>query len=461
MLKKNLWFLIFFSFFYLAADEGSANSNESAESDQEEVISITEEREETLLYGIDSEIISLLETLKNEDNQEFAEFVVPIIENTKRGDVIYAIYDYFDGIEFYESRETALQSLLNYDELTDKLIIRLIQYLGDYDHPDYGDLLFDLTTHEKTIIAQTAIKGIGEIGDRRFDDDLLDLYDDPDTGSAVKSMLIKTYGELQIESARDKVISILRDEDEESSLRWNAAAALGAYGTQADYDVLTQYLADGDPNLRSFVLEAILQFEDIDIAPVLIDALRDSYWKVRVTASRILGERQEERAIAILEYKVRKDPENRVKQEALRALGDIGTDETFDFLVSQFVSDKTEISLRYICLDKMVSQDANRALDSINTVVDQEWEKEESPLLEYIATVIGRNEITQGEDLYLRMLDHDKLVVKIGGIRGVGLNRFSAGEERLRSMYENPKVSNSVKRHVKDALDRLEGEGES
>lgn len=104
------------------------------------------------------------------------------------------------------------------------------------------------------------------------------------------------------EAVTPRLLAMVSDKDERTGVRYSATRALGNLGTpgQDVTRVLSETLAlDPDENLRWAAVAALTRMKappDLDLLPVLVNALQDSNWYVANQASELLAASGEEGA---------------------------------------------------------------------------------------------------------------------------------------------------------------------
>ncbi|MDC7225886.1 MAG: HEAT repeat domain-containing protein [Spirochaetales bacterium] len=450
-------FLLLMPFSFTAADESvSADTTDDKTSEEkEELISLTEERRETLKYGIDSEVITLIEKITEEEDAIYAEDVAKIYDQTTNSAIMDAAVDYFIKIDYGEAAESAAVRIENWEDESFNTLQASLRYYSAYPGEDAEDVIFQLVDHDTKTLASAALTALGKCGSEKSVDPLLDLLDDDDYYDELKPTIIRALGEIGSEQALDTLIDILDDVDEEKSWRWTACEALGKIGHVDALPVVKNALQDSDTYLRSYAVKALASFEGEDIEATLIQSLRDSFWRVRVSAAEALGEMQSSDAVDILIYKAKKDPENNVKLAAVKALGEIGDATAIEFLQELYKKSNTNQSVRTMAAQIIIEKDIKGSLEVITGVLNEEWEKDSSPVLSYTCQFLSKTEHSGLASLFEMMLNHKDVAIKIYGIRGIQLNGLKTMNERLEQLTDE-KVNNAVRKAALGALEQLE-----
>ncbi len=432
-----------------SADEQTKADEKKAE---EQLKSLDEDRRDTLLYGIDSEVTELIDKLTSEKDSKFTPEISEIYSAALNPSIISSCVNYFITVEFDGAGEKSRDIISNFEDENNNSLSAALRYVSTYPDEESEDIIINLVDNENKLLASAAITALGKCGTEKSADTLLDYLEDDDFPEELKPTIIKALGEMKSEISVDILIEILDDIDEEKSWRWNACEALGKIGDPEALPSIKEALLDKDTYLRSFAVKALSSYEGSDIEKTLIQSLRDSFWRVRVSAAEALGERKTKEAVDILIYKAEKDPEANVKKAAVKALGEIGTKESFEFLREAFGSSSTSAGIRALCAQTVIEKDLSASLDTVKKVFAEEYEKETSPILGHVCNFLSKQENSGLKDLYLRMLDHNDVAIKIYGIKGIELNGFKDLKEKLEAITESA-GNNAVKKNALSVLE--------
>ena len=433
----------------------TAFAEDTAEdSSEDQLISLTEERRDTLKYGIDSEIISLLDALKDEEDKILADVVAEVYAQTVNSDIMNSAVDYFISIDYGDATKTAEKIIENREDESYYTLSPSLKYLSHFPDDNTEDLILPLADHDNKTLAISALTALGKCGTEKSVDPLLDMLDNDDYPDELKPTVIKALGEIGSDKALDILIYILEDIDEEKSWRWNACEALGRIADADALPAIKDALQDKDTYLRSYAVKALAGFDGSDVEETLIQSLRDSFWRVRVSAAEALGERKSKAAVDILMYKAKKDPEKNVKLAAVEALGEIADSKSLDFLRELYRKNTTAPSIRTKAAEIIIEKDTAASIDTVTAVLAEEWEKDTSAVLSYTCKFLSKAREPRLETLFERMLNYNDVAIKIYGIRGIQLNKFAGMKERLESLTKEG-VNNSVRKAALAAIEQL------
>lgn len=117
-----------------------------------------------------------------------------------------------------------------------------------------------------------------------------------------------------------------------------AAYALGRFKSRKVAEALIPVLTDADPEVRAGAAASLGRVRSKEALDLLIQRLADDTPEVRKAVVRALGLIGSERATPHLLNVLRTDRDNKVREEALEALGDVGSVEVVGPLVEAHAS---------------------------------------------------------------------------------------------------------------------------
>jgi HEAT repeat protein len=433
-------------FFFLIPAFGQEQKTESA---------VLKEWGETLDYGIDTQIIEVIKKIRDAGDQSFNTRLIVILGKSLNPAVRKEILDYFVAIKYREAEKTALTILSNYENEDPELVRSLIGYLSEIKSQPSLELIVKLIDANDKLLAYTAIMAVGKMGDLSKTALLLAKLKDPEFPGDRKSTIIQALGELKALEAVGELIKIAENTSEDHFWRINAAASLGKIGDAKALPVLKKLFAETDPLLKAAAANALGNFDISVVIDLLIEGLKDSYWKVRVASCQGLARPGAAKAVDILTYKVTKDPETPVRIEAMKTLAAIGTGQAFVFL-RQVLEDKGKPpQIREFAFTTLVEKNlTSETVDSIERTVKLEWDSKDPRLLEVISRKLITTESVLIKKILVLFLNHNSFVIKAAGIRGIARNHFNDLRGRLEEM-EKKDPNETIRKEARQALDKM------
>lgn len=428
--------IIFCIIFFIAISFSFLSSVSASESD-EEIKSLNKERMETLLYGIDTQVLELITILETEKNFEFNSDLQNLIENTSNSRLTESIINLFKISDDNSAVAFIFTELQENYNLSDDIIVSYINYITDYQTNEISEYFLELIEEESNAISIASIKALGKSNLENTVETLIKYLEDILFDDQRKPALIETLGKLKAEEALEILTDIATDiYTEKSSLRWKAVVALGEIGSEESLPILKSLFSDTDPYLRNYTISALKFFPIKDVEDLLIQGLKDSSWRVRVNAAQSLGDLGIKKAVPILIYKAENDPDTRnVRVAAVKSLGEIGGNTAYDFIRKLYTNNRSDSELRSISISILADKDLSNSIKTIKKVFDEEWDKDKSDILDYTCKVLSTTNSSNLKEFYVRMLSYDTNVnLKLYALRGIRINSLKSFKEEVETL---------------------------
>ncbi len=412
-----------------------------------------DQRRDMLLYGIDNEVISLLKDLENdEDVEEYSDEIMKLLVDSRNQELKAAAVRIFSAIKYKPALEEVQQILMDYPE-KEELIVAGMEYLVELDHRESVDIFKDFSNSPRTTVAMKAVEGIGKLGNAEDIDYLRALYDDTSLAQNVRASALSALGMLKDSGSVPFLTEIVNDTSRERSYRWRACQALGEIGTPEVLPVLADLLNDDDTILRTYAVRALTGFESNEVIDYLIEALRDSFWRVRLAAAETLGERREKDALDILVYKATRDPEERIRIAAIQALGKIGG-KSYRTLREIAENQRYSQATRIVAIQQVIEHDLASSFDLINTIMEKEGKHPNSRIFIELVKAMSQEKNPRLDSYFEKFLDHGDVSVVLMTLKGIKENRFSGLREKVKALSES-NTSSSIKKAAEETLEKL------
>jgi len=423
----------------------------------EEIKSLKDERLETIQYGIDTQVIDLLKILETEKNYEFNSDLLELLKSSTNSRLDQNIIGLFQKAEDDSAVEYAYKQLEEDYNLRDNIKVVYLNYISKYQTTEISEYLLSLIDVESNAISIAAITALGLSELDNIIPTLIEYLEDSLFDSLRKPSIIESLGKLKATEAIEILSDIATDiYSDDKSLRWRAVVALGDIGSPESLPVLKSLYSDDDPNLRNNTITALKNYPTEEVTNLLIQGLKDSFWKVRVNAATSLGELKIKKAVPILIYKSENDPDTRnVKSASLTALGEIGGTKAFDFIRKLYQNERADIGLRSIAIGILAEKDLSHSLKTIEKVMEDEWGKDKPLILDYTCKVLSTTKSSSLKDLYSKMLLYEEsLNLKLYALRGIMLNSISSMKPEVEK-FTTEESQGNVKKLALDVLKSL------
>lgn len=293
-----------------------------------------EDKRDSLKYGIESDIIDLLKKLSDNDDPRFVEEIYDLFQQTQSPRLKIAILNYFAKLEDPCLEDYAV-TILNdpYDETQD-LTYAVFKYTAAVKCKAAINAVMNLLENDNEKYFDNSLNTIGEIGGAKEAEKLAEYLDREDLSLPQRQTLMKVLGKIKAIKTWDKLKEIIENDDENTFVRAYAAEAIGSMEKPESIPILKELYRDSDPNLRSYAVKGLAYFSVSEVKDVMLEALRDSYYKVRLDAIEAVDKLELKDAIPVLIYRAKTDPEAAVKKACYPVLAKFNTSQTDEYLYS-------------------------------------------------------------------------------------------------------------------------------
>ena len=299
-----------------------------------------DESNDTFKYGVEDQICSALDTLISEEDPRFVEAVYDLFSETKSSVVKQKVLAYFTKLKDPCLEDFAVGVINDpYDEKK-AIVSACFSYVSAVKSTAAVPGVVDLLDKEEEDYFNSALSCLGDVGGDEEAVFIAEYLDRSDLTTAQRQQLMKVLGKLKAVQTYDKLVEIVQNEDEDSYVRMYAAEAIGAMQMDNAEEILADLFETDDANLRVYVIKGLSNFTDKMATDIIIQALRDSQYKVRLEAINSVQQQELKSAVPYLIYRCKdKGEQQQVKDKCYTVLADFNTKEGNDYLVS-LIKDK-------------------------------------------------------------------------------------------------------------------------
>ena len=155
-----------------------------------------------------------------------------------------------------------------------------------------------------------------------------------DSAGTIRERFVLFLGNIKSTESKDFLLNLFKNEEEDVTLRAYAVNSLAKLGIKEVTPDIKTVLSTIDTypmdkkkryySLSIYSIAALVKLGDTDATPRLINSLKSDSAGVRLKAIELLKELKDKRTIDILQYKMKHDPNNRVRKAATEALKEMG-----------------------------------------------------------------------------------------------------------------------------------------
>jgi HEAT repeat protein len=400
-----------------------------------------ERTRQTLLYGIDSQVLEAIQGLAAARDTGYTEQLLQILREQRSTAVQKAVLDMFRDLKQKDGEGRAKEILAAGSDSPSELLVSAVTYLAAIDSSGLAPALAPLVDSSDSAAASAAIAALGGVGDSTSAVLLVAKLKSGDFPDAHRSEAILALGAMKNPAAVDELLAIAKNADEDKIRRMYAADSLGKIGDARALPVLRDMFAEKDALIRLYAASAVARFSMSEAFPLLMQGLKDESWKVREMSAKTLARQldggQAGQAVPILSYKAEWDPVPQVRMASIQALGEIGGNEADSALLSLYSGQSRPPETREAALGALAAHSPSAAIDAARATVAAGTRSVDQLTLLATARVISTLKDGQLKEIYLKLLDNPDPIVRSYAVRGIAENHFADLRERLKKIAES------------------------
>jgi HEAT repeat protein len=416
----------------------------------------TEElRRETIQYGTETEIVSLIQALINEKADYLDDELVVLIDTTKNQKILSGVFSFFGERGKNGLEERAIRAVVERDYEANETVHSAVEYLGRVKSADAVPVIIKLLDTEEKRFFSTAFRALGRAssGNEKLADEatefLVDFYIYRDPGDDNKSEVITAIGTTGSSRGVSMLAEIASDTNERIPLRIAALDALSKIGDDAGLEAILGCASTNDPNVRSAAIGALGPFSGEEVDKVILDAFRDSYYRTRIAAAQASRDRKFAGAVPYLKYRAERDEVPNVKDEAIRALGAIANEKANSVLENLFTERKNPDRVRILAAEMVMKNEPDKNLIQLIVELDYAKTRNQTALYNGLLKVIGETVVTGDktdiEDITRRFLRNGTIIEKSYGLDMAANNNLSGLSAEITDITKDKNESISRK----------------
>ncbi|MDR2757941.1 MAG: HEAT repeat domain-containing protein [Spirochaetaceae bacterium] len=414
---------------------------------------------ETIRYGTENEIAALIQALKNEKAFYLDDELIVLVQSTKNRIILSGVFSFFGerGKEGLEER--ALRAVKERNDEATEAVNAALDYLGKVKAQDAIDPLKDLIDRDEQRFMGNAIRALGLVGKVHPEtadntaEYLIDFYLNHNPGDENRREIVIALGELGSGQGISLLSEIAVSDDERPTLRMAALDSLSKIGDPEGLQTVLTALVSADPNVRSGAIAALGPFSGQEVEGAILEAFRDSYYRTRISAAKAAGERKFIEAIPYLRFRAERDEIPTVKDEAIRALGAIGTHEAAVVLADLFGERKNTDRVRILAAEMLIQNNADDYAGKVILEMDEAKTKNQTALYTGLLRGLGTARTGAVEGLARRFLTSGGVVEKSLALDMAINNEFRGLAAQIKELTDEK--NGSLARKARDVLQRL------
>jgi HEAT repeat protein len=427
---------------------------------------IESSRLETIRFGTESEIASLVQTLKTEDVDYLDDELVILVENTKNQKIINGVFDFFGGREKSGLEDRAIRVIEERDSEANDTVLSAVDYLGRVKAGKAVPVLMELLDTQERRFMNDAFRALGRAcsADMSMADEvaeyLVDYYTNREPGDDNRREVIISLGATGSAKGVSLLVELAGNTDERTPLRIAALDALSQIGDEEGLAVILDCVGTSDPNVRSAAVAALGPFSGDAVDKAILDAFRDSYYRTRIAACQASRDRGLAGAVPYLKFRAERDEVPNVKEEAIRALGAIANDDAMSAIDSLFSERKNTDRVRLISAEMLMKNDPAKYFGRLVAELDEAKLKNQTPLYNGFLKAAGETKLPHDADSSLlesitrRFLQNGGILEKLYGLDMAANNGLIGLSQEIKPLLNEK--NESISRRAQRTVEKLE-----
>ena len=407
-------------------------------------------RHATIQYGTETEIVSLIQTLRNEKAESFDSELVALIETTRNQKVLSGIFGFFGEREKSGLETRAIRAITRRDEEANETVISAIDYLGRVKYAQTAfakqaaSAIMDLLDTEERRFLNVGFRALGRASsyDKEAADEtaefLIDYYEYRNPGSDNQREVIIAIGATGSLKGVSFLAELAQNTDERVPIRTAALDALSKIGDSGGLEAILVCVGTSDPGVRSAAVAALGPFSGDAVDSAILDAFRDSYYRTRIAAAQASRDRRLAAAVPYLKYRAERDDVPNVKDEAIRALGAIANEEAISALDSLFSERRNADRVRLIAAEMLMKNSGSRNLNRLIIELDEAKTMNQTSLYNGFLKVIGETVVSGDKtdmlNITRRFLRSGSIMEKLYGLDMAANNSLATLGDEIKSL---------------------------
>ncbi|PIE33199.1 hypothetical protein CSA56_12815 [candidate division KSB3 bacterium] len=265
---------------------------------------------------------------------------------------------------------------------------------------------------DNATVRKTAVMTLGQIGIPEPEALLALIGVLRDHNSTVRREAAEALGKLRNEQALPALIDALHDS--EWRVRWAAAEALGKSGSPDAIAPLLQLLKDSHQHVCRVAIEGLGKSGEMAVIPFLIQELKSTHPSIRSAATEALRQIGEAQTVPFLLQAAKYEEEEHIRQDAEDALRQIGDVRAIPYLLDALQDD--EVHIRRIAVEVLGQIHSMETVTPLITVLHDTDET----LRSLAADVLGRLEASEAVPMLLTVLQDRSPIIRRSAARALG-----------------------------------------
>ena len=448
-------FVLFFSLCFVFSYAQNVSSDKIENAEKEDVLDEMQEKKAIILYGLDSELINLVKELKEKEDDRFNDELVLVFQKTKSTALKIAIIDFFASRKLNSLDSFVLEMLGNLDDYKVGEINASLYYAGENALKDAIPNILSIIENERFEFAEGAVKALGKIGGESEALALIDFYqnnvatvNDDKKEVILKEAVMQALENISFDECLSFLMEVVEDENENVIVRSLAISALSKIQSEDVFTNLVSLYYSQEPLIRAASVKAISKFDRAEAREVILQACRDSQYKVRKEAIDAINFTSNEACEHLL-YRAKMDPEMSIRTLSVEKLVALNCSASDEWMLKTFNDDNANVSLRVKIAKELLEHRLEFIIKDVERVaIEAVSSNREKKLASELGRVIAKIKTDSTSKIAEHYIKSKDVLIKTLGLDMFSLNRYSSVIPLVDEIKNDPKAGALQKRAI-------------
>ncbi|EEH01157.1 conserved hypothetical protein [Borreliella finlandensis] len=406
---------------------------------------------DTILYGLDSQVTSIIKALKKSSDSQYNFSLKKRLEKTFNAELKREILELFISLKYSGGIDTANYILENYESkrYSNSLFGLAISYLKEFDDKEkLKKTLIDILENKEGNVVSIAAYYLGELNALEYSKNMMEVFEKYSGNDGARREILIALGKMAAVDYQDRIYEISLDNYEGPSIKAAAIEALSYLASDKVTENADLYLQSNNNNLnvKLAIIASLSKDSSLKSKEILQGFLRDSDDNIRFKAINAIKGHKDSSAKDILIYKLKSDPSLKVREVSAKALidMDLGNIEIKNIMFDFKIDNNFKISMFSYLLDK----DSLKALSIALEIVNKENINRPSNVLRGVASMLAGKK-GNFDNFYSKIIDSKNIDLRYLALKGAVYNKSSSLSDKLKKIKSETN-SEYIKMLLKD-----------
>lgn len=406
---------------------------------------------DTILYGLDSQVTSIIKALKKSSDSQYNFSLKKRLEKTFNAELKREILELFISLKYSGGIDTANYILENYESkrYSNALFGLAISYLKEFDDKEkLKKTLIDILENKEGNVVSIAAYYLGELNSLEYSKNMMEVFEKYSGNDGARREILIALGKMSAVDYQDRIYEISLDNYEGPSIKAAAIEALSYLASDKVTENADLYLQSNNNNLnvKLAIIASLSKDSSLKSKEILQGFLRDSDDNIRFKAINAIKGHRDSSAKDILIYKLKSDPSLKVREASAKALidMDLGNIEIKNIMFDFKIDNNFKISMFSYLLDK----DSLKALSIALEIVNKENINRPSNVLRGVASMLAGKK-GNFDNFYSKIIDSKNIDLRHLALKGAVYNKSSSLSDKLKKIKSETN-SEYIKMLLKD-----------